>query len=76
MLTFMPERTRMIFDCDERMRRAVRIAASEMGKTISEVIADALEQFIPEQLTRAEHVIEQFGDDPPKVKRGRKPKTE
>jgi len=67
------ERPRMIFDCTEQVRRAVRIRAAKTGKTPSDVINAALASFLPREMEEAAESLE-TGEAPPPAKRGRKPK--
>lgn len=72
MLTSMAnsERPRMIFDCSEQVRRAVRIRAAKTGKTPSDIINEALAVHLPREMQEAAESLES-GDESPPAKRGR-----
>ncbi len=70
-----PTRPRMIFDCSERLRRALNINAARTNRTVGEVIESIAEQFLEEDLAIADRSISQ-GETGPTPKRGRKPKGE
>jgi hypothetical protein len=64
----MPDkRHRMIFDCPEVIQRAVKLRAALEGTSVSEVIMDALEAWIPDEIKQ---VLESMYPDefPPEAK--------
>lgn len=69
------QRPRMIFDCSERLRRAIRIKAGLTALSPSEVIVHILEAALTDELKLADRSIA-AGDSFPPTKRGRKPGKE
>ena len=51
------ERTRMIFDADETMRRAIKIYAAKNATTVSEAINHACRTMFAAELREAERII-------------------
>lgn len=57
MLDTMTERIRMIFDTEERYRRAVKLYAARHGISTSEVVNKALEDFCAQELEEVSEII-------------------
>lgn len=70
-LSSMPtERPRMIFDCPDEFRRAIRIRAGLTDQSTSEVVLEALRAFLTRELAMA-----QEGIQTPSKPRPKKPKA-
>ena len=69
------ERIRLTFDVPDRVRRALNIAAARRGVPVGEIIEEMTEECLPDDLSLADRTIAQ-GAEPPKQKKGRKPKEE
>lgn len=69
-----PPRPRMIFDCPERMRRAIKIRAAKTGISPSDVVVRILEASLANELREADENIANE-TEPPKSRRGRKRKA-
>lgn len=69
-----PQRPRMIFDCSEQLRRAVKFRAVKSGLSPSEVIARILESSLAREMAEAAESLA-MPEEPPRTKRGRKPKS-
>lgn len=65
-MTGLMERVRMIFDTDERIRRAVKIRAARTGATPSDVINEAIEKHLSDEIEEAEESIRKHGPKPKK----------
>lgn len=72
MLT-MTERPKITVDLPERSRRALLLYATQFGMTLSEALERMVEERLPDYLELADKGIA-AGTNPPKPKRGRKPK--
>ena len=57
MLGIMADRTRMIFDTEEKYRRAVKLYAARHGLSTSDVINNALAKLVHKELVEAEAII-------------------
>lgn len=51
------ERTRMIFDTEERYRRAVKLYAARHGLSVSAVFARALDALCDKELEEADEIL-------------------
>lgn len=60
------ERPRMIFDCSERLRRAIKIKAAKEGIGTSELIASLVEQHLAIELQQAEESLKEQQPKPKK----------
>jgi hypothetical protein len=58
MLAIMAERPRLIIDCPELIRRAVRIRVGKEDSSISEVVIKAIRQAFPDEIAEAEQHLE------------------
>ena len=59
------ERIRLIIDTEERLRRAVRIAAARQGKSPSEVVNDLITEHLSEDVQAADDALADEADDKP-----------
>lgn len=66
------ERPRMIFDTEERMRRAIKLYAARHGLSASEVVNKALGSLVSKELEEVDETMSQ-GDDKPS--KGKRPKS-
>jgi plasmid stability protein len=53
----MAERTRLIIDTEEPLRRAVRIRAAKKGQSPSDVINDLIREHLPAEVAEAKREI-------------------
>lgn len=51
------ERPRMIFDTQERYRRAIKLYAAKHGLSTSEVINKALDAYVAKELLEADEIL-------------------
>lgn len=63
------ERIRMIFDTEERYRRAIKLYAARHGKTASDVIHEAVDALCAKELIEADELLENAPPEKPKPKR-------
>jgi hypothetical protein len=73
----MSERIRLIIDTDDRLRRAVRMAAARLGFTPSQFVNKLLEQHLVEELADVDAAIaleaaKDAGKPPPAAPRRKK----
>lgn len=68
MTAVMAERIRLIIDTDERLRRAVRIAAARQGKKPSDVVNDLIRDHLADDLAAADDAIADEEGAKPKKK--------
>jgi len=71
-----PPRPRMIFDCTERLRVAIKLRGLRKNAGPSDVIVSILEAALIKELEEADKMLAEKGiePEPHKGKRGRKPK--
>lgn len=62
MSALMAERIRLIVDTEERLRRAVRIAAARRGISPSDVLNSLIEDHLPNEVAEAEKAIKEEQD--------------
>lgn len=67
-MTTVMARTRLIIDTDERLRRAVRIAAARAGKKPSDIVNELIAEHLADELAAADEAISEEEDAKPKRK--------
>ena len=63
------ERIRMWFDCDERLRRAIRIFAGARGIDTSDAIEHLLSPLLTDEIEQANRIMAKEAKKPPKPQR-------
>lgn len=66
--TFMAERIRLIVDTEERLRRAVRMAAARRGLSPSDIVNELIVSHLKDDVADAEKAIAQENDEEPPKK--------
>ena len=68
MQPLMAERIRLIVDTEERLRRAVRIAAARRGVSPSDIMNELIETHLPNDVAEAVKALAAENDDSPAPK--------
>jgi plasmid stability protein len=68
------KRPRIMFDCPEDVRRAIRIRAAKYGQDHSAIIVAALRAYMSSEIAEAAKILASEPPAPPS-RRGRKPKA-